>query len=119
VLIAAAQRVEHYEIGSYGTCVEWARLMGHNEVVALLETSLEEEKATDKKLTTLAESEINQAALGEGQSEEDEEEEQVASARGRSTRASQAGRGSRSTGARRQSAGNTGTRAKAADRRRR
>src|ERR671920_632696 len=43
-LIAAAQRAEHYEIGAYGTCIEWARLLGLNEVVSLLEQTLEEEK---------------------------------------------------------------------------
>jgi ferritin-like metal-binding protein YciE len=111
-LIAAAQRAEHYEIGAYGTCAEWARLLGLDEVVSLLETTLEEEKATDQKLTELAESEINQAAVAEGQSAEEEGEEE-APARGRTS-----GRARKST-ARRQSSGNTRTRAKAADRRRR
>jgi ferritin-like metal-binding protein YciE len=114
VLIASAQRVEHYEIGAYGTCVEWARLMGHNEVVALLEASLEEEKATDKKLTMLAESHINQEALGEGADEEGEEDEETAGP----ARGSQSGRRTQSAN-RRQSGGNARTRAKAADRRRR
>jgi ferritin-like metal-binding protein YciE len=122
-IIAAAQRAEHYEIGAYGTCIEWARLMGHNEAVSLLEQTLEEEKAADKKLTMLAESEINPAALAQGQSEESEEGEEAASgsSRGRgnarsSGRSSQSGR---SSGSRRQSAGGSGSRAKAADRRRR
>ena len=90
-LIAAAQRAEHYEIGAYGTCVEWARLLGLDEVASLLETTLEEEKATDRKLTALAEGEINQAAVAEGQSDNEEEEAQEqetgrgrASARGNS-----------------------------------
>jgi ferritin-like metal-binding protein YciE len=113
-LIAAAQRAEHYEIGAYGTCIEWARLMGHTEVVALLEQTLEEEKAADKKLTQLAESEINQAALAEGGHEDGEEEEEQTGRR--TAKAS----GSRSQGARRQSsASSRGGRAKAADRRRR
>jgi ferritin-like metal-binding protein YciE len=103
-LIAAAQRAEHYEIGAYGTCIEWARLMGHNEVVALLEQTLAEEKAADKKLTMLAESEINQTALAEGGHPEGEEV----------TRRSTA-----SVGSRRQASGNSRGRAKAADRRRR
>jgi ferritin-like metal-binding protein YciE len=98
-LIAAAQRAEHYEIGAYGTCIEWARLMGHDEVVALLEQTLAEEKAADKKLTMLAESEINQAALAEGGHPEGEE--------------------TTAAGARRQSSGSARGRAKAADRRRR
>jgi ferritin-like metal-binding protein YciE len=62
-LIASAQRAEHYEIGAYGTCIEWARLMGHTEVVALLEQTLEEEKATDKSLTKLAEAVINECGV--------------------------------------------------------
>jgi ferritin-like metal-binding protein YciE len=111
-LIAAAQRAEHYEIGAYGTCIEWARLMGHNEVVALLEQTLNEEKAADKKLTMLAESEINQAALAEGGHEEGENmDEETGSMRSGS-------RGTASAGVRRQSAGSSRGRAKAADRRR-
>jgi ferritin-like metal-binding protein YciE len=118
-LIAAAQRVEHYEIGAYGTCIEWARLMGHTEVVSLLEQTLEEEKATDKKLTMLAESEINPAALAEAGHGEEEEEEAQPQARGASSR----GRASKSSSNRgqaskRQAGGNAG-KAKAADRRRR
>ena len=103
-LIASAQRAEHYEITAYGTCVAWARLLGMDEVVSLLEQTLEEEKATDKKLTALAEQEVNPSAASEGQSEEEEEEEQPSRAR-RTTR--------------RQSSAASGTRAKAADRRRR
>lgn len=108
-LIAAAQRAEHYEICAYGVCTEWARLLGLDEVAALLETTLEEEKAADKKLTALAESEINQAAVAEGRSDEDEEEEEAAPARGRAN----------APVARRQASSKTVTRAKAADRRRR
>jgi len=123
-LIAAAQRAEHYEIGAYGTCAEWARLLGLGEVVSLLEQTLEEEKAADKKLTALAEQEINQAAIAGGQSEEGQEGgEQGGSSRGRSggrTAARKAKSGGRSqSGSRRQSSANGGSRAKAADRRRR
>jgi ferritin-like metal-binding protein YciE len=64
-LIAAAQRAEHYEIGAYGTCIEWARLMGHTKVAALLTKTLNEEKAADKKLSRLAESKINRAAISQ------------------------------------------------------
>jgi ferritin-like metal-binding protein YciE len=71
-IIAAAQRTEHYEIGAYGTCVAWARLLGLDEVVSLLEQTLEEEKAADQKLTALAEQEVNIAAAREGQEEEEE-----------------------------------------------
>lgn len=58
-LIAAAQAVEHYEITRYGTLIAWARQLGHTRVAGLLEETLAEEKATDDKLTTLAESKAN------------------------------------------------------------
>jgi len=61
-LIAAAQKVEHYEIASYGTLVAWAQQMGHNEAVDILEETLGEDKQTDEKLTSLAESIANQRA---------------------------------------------------------
>jgi ferritin-like metal-binding protein YciE len=61
-LIAAAQRVEHYEIAAYGTLVAWARELGHDKAAGLLEGILDQEKATDKKLTMLAEGETNPAA---------------------------------------------------------
>lgn len=71
-IIAAAQRVEHYEIAGYGTARTYANLLGENEAAELLEETLNEEKETDQKLTQLAE-EINvEAAQG---SEEGEEEE--------------------------------------------
>lgn len=59
-LIADAQSVEHYEIAGYGAAVEWAEEMGHTEITDLLHLTLEEEKATDEKLTALAESDINE-----------------------------------------------------------
>ena len=65
-LIAAAQRVEHYEIAGYGTARTYANLLGHDEAVSLLEQTLEEEKETDAKLTQLAEG-INIAAEHEGE----------------------------------------------------
>lgn len=118
-LIAAAQRAEHYEIGAYGTCVAWARLLGLDEVVGLLEQTLEEEKATDEKLSALAESEINMAAVAEGREDESEEEEAGASRGGsRSTSARGSARGRAASG-RRQTSARSGSRAKAADRRRR
>lgn len=58
-IIAAANKVEHYEIASYGTLVAFARLLGHSDVEELLQATLDEEKAADQKLTELAESEIN------------------------------------------------------------
>jgi ferritin-like metal-binding protein YciE len=53
-LISAAQKVEHYEIASYGTLVAWAEKMGHGEAATLLRQNLQEEKAADEKLTELA-----------------------------------------------------------------
>jgi ferritin-like metal-binding protein YciE len=61
-LIAAGQRVEHYEMAAYGTLVAWAQAMGHSQAARLLQQNLDEEKAADKKLTTLAEGGINQDA---------------------------------------------------------
>ena len=58
-LIAAAQRVEHYEIAGYGTVRSYAQLLGDNESAKILQKTLDEEGATDKKLTKLAESTIN------------------------------------------------------------
>ena len=53
-LIGAAQRVEHYEIAAYGTVSEFARVLGEEKHVSLLNETLEEEKETDEKLTSLA-----------------------------------------------------------------
>ena len=58
-LIAAAQKVEHYEIASYGCIVTYAKLMGHDEVKDLLGQTLAEEKETDELLTEIAMSEAN------------------------------------------------------------
>jgi ferritin-like metal-binding protein YciE len=61
-LIAAAQAVEHYEMTRYGTLISWAKELGRNDVATLLNQTLDEEKATDKKLTAMAESEVNRKA---------------------------------------------------------
>jgi ferritin-like metal-binding protein YciE len=58
-LIDAAQAAEHYEIARYGSLIAWAKQLGRNDCAGVLQKTLEEEKATDKKLTTLAESKIN------------------------------------------------------------
>ncbi len=63
MLIAAALKVEHYEIASYGTVCTWAALLGQNDVKELLGQTLQEEKMTDEKLSTLAESVINADAV--------------------------------------------------------
>lgn len=64
-LILAAQKVEHYEIATYGTLRAFADSMGHTDVAALLGRTLENEKATDQALTALAESSINEQAAAE------------------------------------------------------
>jgi ferritin-like metal-binding protein YciE len=61
-LVGAAQAVEHYEIARYGTLKAWAQELGHDEAVSLLDATLTEEEDTDKKLSDLAESVINQKA---------------------------------------------------------
>ena len=58
-LIGAAQKVEHYEIASYGTARTFASMLGEEDAVELLQETLDEEAATDKKLTALAESLVN------------------------------------------------------------
>ncbi|MEA2983430.1 MAG: hypothetical protein QOF09_5253 [Alphaproteobacteria bacterium] len=58
-LIAAAQAVEHYEITRYGSLIAWAEELGHDAVAKLLTTTLKEEKAVDKKLSSLAEKRVN------------------------------------------------------------
>jgi len=77
-LIATGQRAEHYEMAAYGTLVAWARAMGHTTAAKLLQETLNEEKAADKKLTSLAEGGINQEAADAAHPSEEEEEEMPA-----------------------------------------
>jgi ferritin-like metal-binding protein YciE len=63
-LIAAAQAVEHYEITRYGTLISWAEELGRSDAAKVLKQNLDEEKATDKKLTALAEKKVNLRATG-------------------------------------------------------
>ena len=72
MLIAAAQRVEHYEIAAYGTVKAFAQVLGYDDAFSLLDETLQEEVATDEKLTEASES-INQQA-NQGEDEEGEEE---------------------------------------------
>ena len=58
-LINAGQAAEHYEITRYGSLIAWAKQLGHTDCVALLQKTLDEEKATDRKLTMLAEGRVN------------------------------------------------------------
>ena len=61
-LIAAGQRAEHYEMAAYGTLVAWAQAMGHTRAAELMQQTLDEEKAADKTLSSLAEGGINRNA---------------------------------------------------------
>ena len=73
-LVLAAQKVEHYEIATYGGLAQLAKVMGNEEVKALLGATLDEEKEADELLTSLAESGINESAAQEGTPEDDVEE---------------------------------------------
>ena len=65
-IITAAQRFEHYEIAAYGSAISFARQLNRHEVASLLQESLDEENAADKKLTSIAENGVNTAALKAG-----------------------------------------------------
>src|SRR5277367_11247 len=84
-LIAAAQRVEHYEMAGYGCVRTYAQLLGEEEAAKLLEETLNEEKDTDKTLTKLAQ-QINVEAMS-SEDEEDEQDEKTVPARGKAARA--------------------------------
>ena len=58
-LIAAAQAVEHYEITKYGSLIAWAKQLGRQDCASVLQQNLDEEYATDKKLTAMAEAKVN------------------------------------------------------------
>lgn len=91
-LIAGAQKVEHYEIASYGTLAYFAELLGNDKAKDLLGQTLDEEKAADEKLSTIAKSTVNREALMAVGAEEDEEESGSRRMRHRSR-----GNGSRAT----------------------
>lgn len=80
-LIAACQRVEHYEIAVYGTLATFAKLLDREEDADLLGQTLDEEKEADEMLTDIAESTINSEAESGGESEEDEKEKNSATKR--------------------------------------
>ena len=86
-LIAAGQRAEHYEMAAYGTLVAWAQVMGHSEAAKLLQQTLDEEKAADKKLSTLAEGGINQRAADVAHPDDEEEPVGVAASSARKSSA--------------------------------
>jgi ferritin-like metal-binding protein YciE len=93
-LIAAAQRVEHYEMAAYGTLAAWAKAMGHTEAASLLEETLNEEKAADENLTSLAQGGINKAAASSVHAEKSggEEDAEAEPATRKARKASAAGK---------------------------
>jgi ferritin-like metal-binding protein YciE len=107
-LIAGAQKVEHYEIASYGTLAYFAGLLGNDEAKSLLGETLNEEKAADRKLNDIAKSRVNRDALMSAGMDEEEEETWTASQRAtadnRSQRSGARGRPTRATGRSRTSA---------------
>lgn len=79
-LIAAAQKVEHYEIASYGCLHEWAGLLGNEKAAGLLEAILDEEKAANEKLTSLARASSNEEALEINSAASSEDDEKLTQA---------------------------------------
>ena len=74
VMITGAQKVDHYEMASYGTARTYAQVLGEQQVARLLEQTLKEEKAADRTLTDIAERSVNEEAAEEFQSQSDSEE---------------------------------------------
>jgi len=102
IIIGSAQRVEHYEIAGYGTAIAHARLLGLDDVVELLEETLEEEKAADLKLTQIAESVVNLEAADESDEEMETSSRRRRKAAGsRATAADRRNRSKSSRGSRR------------------
>jgi ferritin-like metal-binding protein YciE len=96
-IIAAAQKVEHYEIASYGSARAFAETLGLNRIAELLQETLDEEEETDEKLNDLAESSINEAAA-EASDEDEESDEEVQSSGSRSGSTSSSSRGNSRSG---------------------
>ena len=96
-IIAAAQKVEHYEIASYGTVRTWAKLCGEEEAAELLQETLDEEGEADKRLTELAESLVNPKAE-EGAEDENSSSRSSKKQSGSKKSAGAKGRGANSRG---------------------
>ncbi len=90
-IIAAAQKVEHYEIAAYGSARAFAETLGLNRIAELLQETLDEEEETDEKLSDLAESSINEAAAEAEEEDEDESDESEVQSSG--SRSSSSSRG--------------------------
>ncbi len=85
-LVAAGQRAEHYEMAAYGTLVAWAKAMGHDDAANLLRATLDEEKAADEKLTSIAEGGVNEQASEGAYGDGTDDEQETAAAAPRSSR---------------------------------
>jgi len=96
-IIAAAQRVEHYEIAAYGTARALAQQIGNNRLVELFEETLNEESAADEKLTQVAEQSVYPNAQGDGEIAEEEDGDEKSESRGSSRRAAKSGGRSQSS----------------------
>lgn len=96
-LIAAAQKVEHYEIASYGSARTFAQTLGLNRVAELLQETLSEEEETDAKLTQIAEGMVNEAAASDEDWESEEEGDGRQRSGSRSRGRGRARKGSRAT----------------------
>ena len=97
-LIAKAQHVEHYEMAGYGCVRTYAQLMGHTRHQELLQTTLDEEGAADKLLTSIAESSINIEANDESDNEDEESMSRSGNGRSFGSRNSRSSTSSRSSG---------------------
>lgn len=82
-IIMAAQKVEHYEIATYGSLVQLAKTLGMDDAAEILEQTLEEEKETDQMLTQIAEANINVEASHEGEEDQEESEDKESGKKGK------------------------------------
>ncbi len=94
-LVSAAQKVEHYEITSYGSMKAWAEQLELEEVVALIDETLEEEKGADEKLSSIGESVVNIEADTEEEGEEEEAETEAAGSTAGQSKSRSGAKGSR------------------------
>lgn len=108
-LIALAQKVEHYEIGSYGTLCRWAETMGHTEALDLLKKNLSDEERTDQLLTQVAESEVNQMAAHDSKQMMVDREKKAARGRRVATKRATSARGTTGRKPARATAGRSAT----------
>jgi ferritin-like metal-binding protein YciE len=110
VMITAAQKVEHYEMASYGCARTYALVLGEPGVARLLDQTLKEEKATDGKLTMIAERSVNEDAADEWRSQDDADQQEGMMARGAAWMSSTVGAATRQFGRTTKRSGSGGSR---------